>query len=145
MDKYEVILSDEERSELERLVSSGSAPAKKIRRAQILLMSADGWSDSAVGAALGVSRQTIHVIRKQSRTRGVEATLTRRPGRKPNRLLDGIGEAHLIALTCSEPPAGHERWTLRLLANRMVALAYVPAVSHETIRQTLKKTNLSLG
>lgn len=145
MDKYEVILNDEERSELERLVSSGSAPAKKIRRAQILLMSADGWSDSTIGEALSVSRQTIHVIRKQSKQQGTEATLTRKPGRKPTRRLDGVGEAHLVALTCSEPPAGHERWTLRLLANRMVALAYVPAVSHETVRQTLKKTNSSLG
>lgn len=145
MEKYKVSLTSEERRELERLVSTGSAAARKIRRAQILLLSADGWSDPAIAEALKVSRQSVHVVRKQAATQGAEATLTRKPGPPPTQRLDGVGEAHLIALTCSEPPEGHERWTLRLLANRMVALAYIPAVSHETIRQTLKKTNLSLG
>jgi transposase len=145
MEKYSVTLTNEDRRELERLVSSGTASARKIRRAQILLRSAEGWSDPAIGAALGVSRQTIHNVRKQAISQGVGPTLTRKPGRKPTHLLDGVGEAHLIALTCSEPPEGQERWSLRLLANRMIALAYVPTVSHETIRQTLKKTNLSLG
>lgn len=148
MNKYQVHLSDDERQELERMVSSGRHAARTLRRAQILLRSADGLSDEAISVALGVSRQTIHVVRQQAATEGVNRTLNRRPGRKAGQVkkaLDGVAEAHLVALTCSEPSAGHERWSLRLLAERLVALEYVPAVSHETVRQVLKKTNSSHG
>jgi transposase len=139
MKHYQVKLSEEERKELHRLVSRGSAPARMMRRAQILLKSEAGWSERAIAEAFGVSRQTVHVVRKSCVTLGVQQSLSRKPGRKVEKVLDGVGEAHLIALTCSEPPAGQERWTLRLLAHRLVSLGHVPAISHETVRQTLKK------
>lgn len=148
MGKIAVHLSDDERQELVRLVSHGSRSVRLVRRAQILLRSADGLTDEAIRAALGVSLQTIHDVRKQAAHEGVNACLNRRAGRKVGQVpkaLDGVAEAHLIALTCSEPPEGRERWTLRLLAERMVALEYVTAVSHETVRQVLKKTNSSRG
>lgn len=148
MSKIELHLSKDERQELRRLVSSGNHPARMLRRAQILLRSADGWTDDAIGAALGVSRQTVHMVRKQAATEGVDACLRRTSGRRPGqqaKALDGVAEAHLVALTCREPPAGHERWTLRLLAEQMVVLEYVTAVSHETVRQVLKKMNSNPG
>ena len=148
MRKITVHLSDDERQELERLVSSGSRSVRLVRRAQILLRSADGLTDEAIRAALGVSLQTIHDVRQQAATEGVNACLNRRAGRKAGQVtkaLDGVAEAHLVALTCGEPPVGHARWTLRLLAERMVSLEYVTAVSHETVRQALKKTNSSPG
>ena len=148
MRKITVHLSDDERQELERLVSSGSRSVRLVRRAQILLRSADGLTDEAIRAALGVSLQTIHDVRQQAAMEGVNACLNRRAGRKAGQVakaLDGVAEAHLVGLTCSEPPEGRERWTLRLLAERMVSLEYVTAVSHETVRQVLKKTNSSPG
>jgi len=148
MTKLEIHLSDDERQELTRIVSSGHHSARLIRRAQILLRSSDGWTDEAIGAAVGVSRQTVYTVRKQALGDGVAASLNRKAGRKAGQVakaLDGVAEAHLVALTCSEPPVGHERWTLRLLAERMVQLEYVTAVSHETVRQALKKTNSNPG
>jgi len=148
MTKLQIHLSDDERLELTRIVSSGSHSARLIRRAQILLRSSDGWTDEAIGAALGVSRQTVHTVRKQAVNAGVAASLNRKAGRKAGQVataLDGVAEAHLVALTCREPPVGHDRWTLRLLADRMVQLEYVTAVSHETVRQVLKKTNSNRG
>ena len=148
MTKLAIHLSDDERQELTRLVSSGNHSARVIRRAQVLLRSSEGWSDEAIGAALGVSRQTVYIVRKQALNDGVAASLNRKAGRRAGQVvkaLDGVAEAHLVALTCSEPPAGHDRWTLRLLAERMVQLEYVTAVSHETVRQALKKTNSNRG
>jgi transposase len=148
MSKIEIDLSDDERNELTRMIGSGNRAARQIRRAHILLLSADGWTDEAISTALAVSRQTVHVVRKQAHLEGVNACLNHKAGRKVGQVpktLDGAAEAHLVALTCSEPPTGHERWSLRLLTERMVALEYVTAVSHETVRQTLKKTNLSPG
>jgi hypothetical protein len=138
MTKLAIHLSDDERQELTRIVSSGNHSARLIRRAQILLRSSDGWTDEAIGAALDVSRQTVHTVRKQAVGDGVAASLNRKAGQVA-KALDGVAEAHLVALTCSEPPTGHEHWTLRLLAERMVQLEYVTAVSHETVRQALKK------
>jgi transposase len=143
--KYQVSLSDEERRELGRLVRSGRGSARAIRRAQILLKADEGWSDPRIAEAYGVATGTVHDVRRQCVEEGAAATLARKPGNRPRRALDGAGEAHLIALTCSEPPAGRERWTLRLLAGRMVALGYVDAISHETVRQALKKTSSSRG
>ena len=148
MAKIEVRLSKDEQQELARLVSRGSHPVRMVRRAQILLRSAEGWTDPAIAAALGVSRQTVYEVRKQAVTEGVDACLRHTSGRRPGqqaKALDGVAEAHLVALTCREPPAGHERWTLRLLAEQMVVLEYVTAVSHETVRQVLKKTSSSPG
>jgi len=148
MTKLEIHLSDDERQELTRIVRSGNHSARLIRRAQILLKSSDGWTDEAIGAAFGVSRQTVYTVRQQAGSKGVAASLTRKAGRKAGQVakaLDGVAEAHLLALTCSKPPAGHERWTLRLLAERLVQLEYVTAVSHETVRQVLKKTRSNRG
>lgn len=148
MNKYPIHLSNDERQELTNIVSRGSRPARQISRAHILLKSADGWTAPAIGAALGVSLQTVHNVRRQAATDGVDRTLHRTGGRKAGQVakaLDGVAEAHLVALTCGEPPDGHERWSLRLLAERMVQLEYVTAVSHETVRQVLKKTKPSRG
>ena len=149
--KYFVKLTPEERSHLEKLVSSGSAPARKIRRARILLKSdcSDGgsnWSYEAICAALDVNSITVTNVRKAFAEGGLERALNRKkPEREYRHRLDGAAEAHLIALACSEAPEGYDRWTLRLLRERFVKLEIVESVSHETIRTTLKKKRLSLG
>lgn len=146
--KYVVRLSEEERKRLKGMVSKGKAAARAIRRAQILLKSAEGWTDAAISEAVGIRQRRVEQIRKQFTEIGVDETVKGQAGRKVGtveRALDGEAEARLIALACSEPPLGHARWTLRLLAKRMVALEYVESVSHETVRGVLKKTNLSLG
>jgi len=148
MHKYPIELSDDERQELTHIISSGKRPARQICRAHILLKTADGWTAEAIGAALGVSQQTVFIVRRQAATEGIDKTLHRTGGRKAGQVvkaLDGAAEAHLIALTCGEPPAGRDRWTMRLLAEHMVSLNYVTAVSHETVRQVLKKTKPSRG
>jgi transposase len=148
MNKYPLHLSPDERQELTKIVSSGHRPARQIRRAQIVLKSAEGWTAEAISAALDVSQQTVFTVRRQVATEGLDKMLHRTGGRKAGQVvkaLDGVAEAHLIALTCSEPPAGYERWTLRLLAEQMVSLDYVTAVSHETVRQVLKKRNQALA
>lgn len=149
--KYRVRLSQAEREQLLQLVSSGIGPARQIRRAQILLKVDEGeqgphWSGEAISTAYNVSEITISEVRKAYVERGLEGALQRKkPDRVYARRLDGDAEAHLVAVACSEPPAGAARWTLRLLQEKLVDLEIVDTVSHETIRQTLKKTNLSLG
>lgn len=149
--KYWVELTEAERYQLKQFVSSGTAPARQIRRAQILLKSdcspeGPNWSYEAICEALDVSSVTVTAVRRAYVEGGLEAVLTRKkPDRRYERRLDGEKEAHLIALACSEAPAGHERWTLRLLRDRFIKLGHVDNISHETIRTTLKKTNLSLG
>ena len=149
--KYFVKLTSEERSYLEKLVSSGVAPARKLRRARILLKSdcSDGgpnWTYEAIWDALDVNSITVTNIRKAYAEGGLEKALNRKkPDREYPRRLDGNAEAHLIALACSDAPEGYERWSLRLLQDRFIRLEIVDSVSHETIRTTLKKTNLSLG
>jgi transposase len=142
--KYIVRLTDEERSPLTELTRKGNAAAYKIRQAQILLKAdADGpaWADERIAESFAVSVNTVHGVRQRLVEQGLEAALNRKTQARPSRppLLDGEGEARLIALRCSEPPAGHARWTLRLLADQAVALDIVEAISHETVRQTLKK------
>ena len=148
--KYRVTLTDEERRGLRRLIASGQAPARKLMHARILLKSdcsrAAGWSAAKISQALEVGAATVERVRQQFAREGLEAALVRRGSRRVyQRKLDGAGEAHLIALTCGDPPAGRERWTLRLLAQRMVTLEHVDALSHETVRRTLKKTNSNRG
>lgn len=149
--KYIVTLTDEERAELEKMIRSGKAPARKLIRARILLKadSADGrqgWSDAAICQALDVSSPTVWRTRKRFVMESFEAALnSQRPGRHDKRKLDGQQEAHLIAIACSQPPEGRQRWTLRLLRNRMIELKIVDRLSHETVREVLKKTNSSLG
>jgi transposase len=99
-----------------------------------------GWNDEAIVEALEVGRATVERVRKEFVEEGLEAALERRkPRRQYRRKLDGDGEAHLIALACQEPPEGHRRWTLQLLADRMVQLEYVDEISYQTVRRTLKK------
>jgi transposase len=143
--KYIVQLSDEERAQLQQMIASGTASARKIRRAQILLKSDSSpkganWSYQAICEAFDVSETTITTVRKAYCEGGLEAALNRKPSvRAYRRRLDGEAEAHLIALACSQPPEGHVRWTLRLLRDRFVEAGYAEPVSHETIRQVLKK------
>ena len=149
--KYVVTLTEEERRTLRRLLSSGKASARKLTHSRILLQADSGedgvgWTDQRICEGLGVGLSTVERVRKRFVEEGFEAALVpRKSGRQYRRKLDGDGEAHLIALACSQPLTGRGRWTLRLLAERMVALEYVDTLSHETVRGVLKKTSLSLG
>ena len=151
MKKYIVTLTEEERRILREMLSRGKAAARKLMHARILLKadaSEDGpnWRDAAIAEGLEVGRATVERVRKRFVEEGFEATLNRhKPRRHYRRTLDGDGEAHLVALACSQAPEGRSRWTLRLLAGRMVALEYVEALSKDTVRRTLKKMNSSLG
>ena len=152
MKKYLIKLSREEQDTLKKIIASGHGPARMFTRARILLKADQGeygpsWSDEDISSALDVTVQTIERVRKQFVEEGFDAVLSRRPyiQKVSRKKIDGNVEAHLIALSCSEPPAGHVRWTLRLLADKIVELGYVETISHEAIRQTLKKTKLSLG
>jgi transposase len=148
---FRVALTEEQRAELRGLVGGGVAPARTLTRARILLKAdhgegGPGWSDAAIAGALDVDPSTVQRVRRRFVTEGLAATLARkRPDRVYERALDGRGEAHLVALACAAPPAGHRRWTLRLLAGELVRLEVVAAVSHETVRRTLKKTTSSRG
>jgi Homeodomain-like domain len=145
--KAVVILREAERARLLTLVGRGSAPARTLTHARILLKAnqgeaGPGWTDAAIATALEVDPTTVAQVRRRCVSEGVDAALTRKaPDRLYVRKLDGIQEAHLMALTCSEPPAGQKRWTLRLLAKQLVALEVVETVSHETVRQVLKQTS----
>jgi transposase len=149
--KYRVTLTDDERSQLQTLITTGKTAAQTQTHARILLkadQSAAGpsWSDQDISNALEVSIPTIERVRRTLVLEGLEAALQRRPATSPRRRkLDGAQEAHLVALVCSPPPTGYDRWTLRLLADHMVELKHVDSIANETIRQTLKKTNFSLG
>lgn len=148
---FPVQLSLAERARLQTLVSNGSATAHTHIHARILLKADEGpqgpaWTDAMISSALDVGMSTVGRVRQTAVQQGLEAALQRKlPKRVYSRSLDGAGEAHLVALTCSTPPEGAGRWSLRLLAERMVELEYVEAISHETVRQTLKKTNSSPG
>jgi transposase len=149
--KYVVLLSAGEREQLQQLLTAGTAPARKLTHARILLKAdrsptGPGWVDERIAEAVEVSQPTISRVRKQYVEQGLEAALNRRaPRRDYVRKLDGAGEAQLIALACSQPPAGRAEWTLRLLADRLVELAVVEALSYQTVRRTLKKTHSSRG
>jgi len=120
-------------------------------RARVLLKAdhgegGPGWSDAAIAGALDVHPSTVQRVRRQFVVEGLAATLARkRPDRVDARALDGRQEAHLVALACSQPPDGYARWSLRLLAGELVRLEVVETVSHEAVRQTLKKTTSSHG
>ena len=149
--KYIVTLTEDERQSLREMLSRGKAAARKLMHARILLKAdaspgGPAWHDDAIAEGLDVGRATVERVRKEFVESGLEAALERRqPRRQYPRKLDGDGEAHLIALACSQAPEGRSRWTLRLLADRMVQLEQVDHLSHETVREVLKKTNLSLG
>lgn len=142
--KYIVRLTAEERQQLEALVSTGRTSAAKIKHAHVLLKAdADGpgWSDTAIAAAFSCHPRTVEGIRQRCVLAGLDAALARRQSVRPSRtrLLDGAGEARLIALSCSSPPAGHSRWSLSLLADKLVELNIVATISYQTVRRTLKK------
>jgi len=149
--KYIVTLTAEERAMLEEMTRIGKAAARKIAHARILLKAdvaegGPGWADERIAEALEVSASTVRRLRLLFVEEGLDLALNPRPANRvyPTKL-DGAGEAHLIALTCGAPPEGYARWSTRLLADRFVALGHVEALSHETVRQTLKKTNCSPG
>jgi transposase len=143
-EKYIVRLTAEEREELTALVSKGQSSAAKIRHAQVLLKAdADGpnWSDPRIADAFSMHLNTVAGIRKRWVEQGLDAALNRKPQAWPSRTskLDGAGEARVLAVSCSEPPPGQARWSLRLLADRVVELGIVPSFSYESVRRVLKK------
>lgn len=148
---YRIALTEEQRAELRGLVGSGTAPARMLTRARIVRKAdhgegGPGWSDAAIVGALDVNASTVLRVRRQFTKDGLTATLERkRPDRIYDRTLDGEQEARLIAIACSETPEGADHWSLRLLADELVRLEVVATVSHETVRQTLKKTRSSRG
>jgi transposase len=149
--KYIVTLTEVERKMLQAMLSRGKAASRKLVHARILLkadvsVGGPGWNDDQIAEGLEVGRATVERLRKEFVEEGFEAALERRKTRRQYVCsLDGDGEAHLIALACQKAPEGRSRWTLRLLADRMVQLEYVEQLSYQTVRRTLKKTNLSLG
>ena len=146
--KYLVTLTPEERQHLTKLVSAGKRSARTLTRARILLKAdqADGgpaWEDAAIAEALGCGHRTVERLRQRFVEQGLGAALSHKPQDRPSRprKFDGAAEARLIALACSQPPKGRARWTLKLLADRLVELEVVESVSDETVRRTLKKTS----
>jgi transposase len=145
--KYLVALTGEQRQGLEQVVNCGRESARKITRARILLKADEGEADEEIAQALGVGLATVGRVRRRFAEDGPEAALARKPQppRPAKRKLDGEAEARLVMLACSKAPDGHEHWTLDLLADRMVKLNYVPAVSRDTVARALKKTRPSRG
>jgi transposase len=146
--EYQVQLWRSERDHLENLVSTGTESARKLTRARILLKADAGWIDKEIAKALDIGLATVGRIRLRYATEGLERAINRKkPRRRYERKIDGADEAQLIALTCSEPPEGYARWSLRLLSEHLVTLEQVEveSVSHETVRQVLKKTNSNRG
>ena len=146
MKVYRVRLAPQERAQLEELLSKGKAAARTLTHARILLKADEGeagphLSDEAIAEALDVNRSTVERVRIRCVEEGFEAALRPRPSRQVHpRKLDGAQEAHLVAVACSPAPNGRARWSLRLLADKLVELEIVEAISYETVRQTLKKT-----
>lgn len=138
--KYIVALTEEERNRLRTLLRGGKAPVRLVTRARVLLKADEGCSDPEIASALEIGLATVFRTRRRCVEEGVEQALRERPRPGARRKLDGKHEAHLIAVACSTPPEGHARWTLRLLAGKVVELGFVPSISHETVRSMLKKT-----
>ena len=150
MKKYVVTLTAEERRMLQALIRAGKASALKLARARVLLKAdtaGPDWPDQRIAEALEVGTTTVARVRQRFVERGVAAALERQKQARPSRerKLDGRAEARLIALACSAPPAKRAAWTLQLLADRLVELRVVDAVSDETVRRVLKKTHSSRG
>ena len=144
-EKYGVGLTPEQRNQLQHLIRAGKGSARVIIRARILLKTDEGWTAPQVAEALDVAEGTVFRIKQRFAEAGLEGVLKDRPQAHRYPKLDDRGEAHLIALACSEPPEGHEHWTLRLLAGKVVELGLAPSLSHETVRLHLKKTPSSRG
>jgi transposase len=152
MNTYKVTLTKEERDQLMTITRSGTHAAKKVMHALILLnvdrgaYSENHHTNEEISKILKIGMRTIDRVKKRFVEEGFDAALKMAPtSRMYDKIIDGDIEAHLIAMACGEPPKGYARWSLRLLADKMVELRYVENISHETVRRTLKKTNLSLG
>jgi hypothetical protein len=149
--KYIVELSSDQRAMLEQLTRTGTTAASVQRHARILLKadsSSDGpaWADAAIAASVEVSLPTVERVRRLFVDQGLDAALKRKPSTRPSqRKLDGAAEAQLVAITCSPPPDGAERWTLALLADKLIELKVVDSIARDTVRLTLKKTNSNPG
>lgn len=147
---YHVDLTADERNQLKEIVKKRVATSEAVKRSNILL-SADrlgekNWTDAKISETYQVSTRTIERLRERYVNEGLSVALKGKPRMNlDKKLFDGEVEAHLVALRCSEPELGRSNWTLRLLADKMVALSYVESISHESVRQILKKTKLSLG
>ena len=145
-DKHVVRLTAADRRELERMARSGRHPARTLVHARILLKAdaakgSPGWDDAAIAEALDCGTRTVARVRKKYAAGGLDVALHRKkPTGRQYRKLDGDQEARLVAIACSAPPAGKARWTLKMLADRLVELEVVDALSDETVRRTLKKT-----
>jgi transposase len=146
-----VVLSEEERARLHTLIGQGTAPARALTHARILLNAnqggaGPGWTDRAITTAPEVHHTTVARVRQQYARGGLDAAVDRKvPEREYRRKLAGEQEARLVALACSAPPQGRTRWTLRLLAQRLVALEVVDDLSHETVRQAVQQTGSRRG
>ena len=152
MTKFKVTLTPDERLHLRSLIASGTAAAKKLVHARVLLKAdaADGgpaWPDDAIADAVEVHPDTVARVRQRFVEAGLAAALARKPQARPSRtrVLDGRAEAKLVVLAYSAPPDGRAAWTMQLLADELVALEVVAAISDETVRRTLKKTRSSRG
>jgi transposase len=149
--KYQVTLTAKQRTQLQQLLAKGSAPTRTLSHARVLLKvdeapGGPAWTNAAIAQALEISELTVTRLRKRFVEGGLEAALHRKEqARRKERKLDGQQEAHLIALACSAAPEGHDRWSLRLLAGKLVELGHVDEVSHETVRQVLKKGRSNRG
>lgn len=148
---YRVKLTKEEREELSNLVNKGKGKASRLRRARILLMADEaqeggGWKDADIAKALGAYVRTVERTRQKCVEVGLEAAINHtRPQKRNKKVLDGAAEARLTQLACSEAPDGHEKWSMQMLADKLIELEVVETVSKETVRTTLKKMNLSRG
>jgi len=148
---YKVTLTSEERAQLTSIVTRGKGNARRIRRAQMLLLADENqpegaWKDADIAKALSAHARTVERTREKCVELGIEAALNHtRPKKTRSKVLDGAAEARLIQLACSQAPDGHEQWTMQMLADKLIELEVVETVSRETVRTTLKKMNLSLG
>lgn len=149
--KYRVTLTNEERAELTDIVSKGTGNVRRIRRAQMLLMADENrtegaWIDAKIANALNAHATTVERARKKCVLEGIESALNHtKPYKTRSKIVDGEVEAKLVQLACSSAPEGYERWTLKMLANKLIELEVVETITSETVRVTLKKMNLSLG
>lgn len=141
MKKYVVNLSEQEEKQLRELTRKGKTGARRLRRAHVLLLADEGRTDEEVASALGTAVRTVERVRKRFVEEGLEEALSERPrmGGALRRKLDGRGEAYLLALACSKPPEEYRRWTMQMLAERLVEVGVVEEISDETVRRRLKK------
>jgi transposase len=142
---YRVHLTPTERQTLTARTRRGQAPVREVTRARVLLLADRGLRDPEIADVVALHPRTVQRLRRRCCEAGVDAALHDRPRPGAARTLDGTQEAHLVALACSDPPAGRTVWTMQLLANRLVELGVVGSISDETVRRTLKKTSSSPG